>query len=345
MSELELRLIIFAYILSEFALIAIKVEVRSVEPPLPAPFAIAAEFVLMFIMFVVILSEFASIAIKVEVRSVELPPAPDAIAAEFVLILAAFDAIAIEFTKPRFVLAPVAIYKGPIQAILVEILLEFIMMLIIFAVVLSVFELMAMTTEVKSVEPPPPAPFAIAAEFVLTTAAFEEIFSEFLIMLILLRVPTSLLKLMLYILTLTAIMIDVRSVEPPVPFAIATEFMLMLIMFAVILSEFAPKVIRTEVRSVEPPPVPAAIAAEFCAMIIILSIILSAFALMLAILALIDIMFILVLIMFAVILSEFALMSMMLSLTIASILAISFIFELAFMSSALTLFSRSMISF
>ena len=62
----------FAVILSEFALIAIKVEVRSVEPPYPppAPFAIAAEFVLMLIMFAVILSEFALIAISVEVMSV-----------------------------------------------------------------------------------------------------------------------------------------------------------------------------------------------------------------------------------------------------------------------------------
>ena len=119
-----------------------------------------------------------------------------------------------------------------------------------------------------------------------------EILSEFCIMLILLRTLASELKLILYMFVLMAIMTDVKSVEPPAPDPIAAEFVLMLIMFAVILSEFAPIAMTTEVKSVEPPPpAPIAIAAELAAMTIILSEILSAFALMLYIFALITIMF------------------------------------------------------
>ena len=121
---------------------------------------------------------------------------------------------------------------------------------------------------------------------------FVEILSEFFIMLILLRTPTSELKLMLYMFVLMAIMIDVRSAEPPAPDPIAAEFVLMLIMFA-ILSEFVLMAIKTEVRSVEPlTPSPIAIAAEFAAMTIILSLIyLSVFALMLSMLAFMAFMF------------------------------------------------------
>ena len=121
---------------------------------------------------------------------------------------------------------------------------------------------------------------------------FVEILSEFCIMLILLRTLASELKLILYMFVLMAIMTDVKSVEPPAPDPMAAEFVLMLIMFAVILSEFAPIAMTTEVKSVEPPPpAPIAIAAELAAMAIILSVILSAFALMLYIFALITIMF------------------------------------------------------
>ena len=121
---------------------------------------------------------------------------------------------------------------------------------------------------------------------------FVEILSEFFIMLILLRTPTSELKLMLYMFVLMAIMTDVRSAEPPAPDPIAAEFVLMLIMFA-ILSEFVPMAIKTEVRSVEPlTPSPIAIAAEFAAMTIILSLIyLSVFSLMLSMFAFMAFMF------------------------------------------------------
>ena len=144
---------------------------------------------------------------------------------------------------PRFVFAPVAITKGPMHAILAAISFEFIIMLIIFSVILAELEprliifvsilselaLMAVTTEVKSVEPPP-APFAILAEFELTPAEFVPILTEFVL--------------------------------------IPAVFVPMLIMFAVILSEFAPMAMNTEVKSVEPPPpAPFAIAAEFVLMI------------------------------------------------------------------------------
>ena len=160
-----------------------------------------------------------------------------------------------------------------------------------------------------------------------------EIFSEFLIMLILLSTPTSLLKLMLCIFVLIAIITDVRSVGPP--FAIAAEFVVIPIMFVVILSEFALIAMTTEVRSVEPPPAPDAIAAEFAAMTIIFSVILSEFALMLCMFAIMVIEFTAVLYMFAAILSEFALMLIMLALTIASIAEISSAFELVFIFNAL----------
>ena len=146
---------------------------------------------------------------------------------------------------PLFVLAPAAISKLPMQAIFVEISLEFIAMLIILAVILTEFEprlimfvkilsefaLIAMVTEVRSVVPPP-APAAIAAEFVLIPLVLVEIALEFVLM----------FKML---------------VDKP------AELVLILIMFADILSEFVLIAIMTEVKSVGLPPAPDAIELEF----------------------------------------------------------------------------------
>ena len=134
-------LIMFVAILAEFTLMAIKVEVRSVEPPLPAPVEIAAEFVLTPTEFMLIPIEFV------------LTPA------ELVEILA------VAVLRPAEFVA--------MLTMLVDTPAESVPMLIMFAVILSEFAPIAMTTDVKSVEPPPPAPFAIAAEFVLIFAAFD----------------------------------------------------------------------------------------------------------------------------------------------------------------------------
>ena len=120
---------------------------------------------------------------------------------------------------PLFVLAPVAITKGPIHAIFVAISSEFIEMLIMFEAILLELVLIAKTTDVKSVEPPPPALFAILAEFVLIPA-------EFVPMLIMFAVILSEFAPI-------AMTTDVKSVEPPppAPFAIAAEFVLILAAF------------------------------------------------------------------------------------------------------------------
>ena len=199
-------------------------EVRSVEPPPPdAAFVlIPAEFVLMRAEFVLI-------------------------PAEFVLILAEFTAIKAEYVSMpaefMLILAELVLIPAELAAMLVMLVdrpAEFVPILIIFDEILLEFALIAMTTDVRSVEPPPPAPFVIAAEFVLIPAEFVLILALFVPMLVeFIRMPIIL---------------------PVIAFALEPT----LIMFDVILSEFALIAITTEVRSVEPPPpAPFAIAAEF----------------------------------------------------------------------------------
>ena len=125
-----------------------------------------------------------------------------------------------------------------------ELVFRLLVMEAVFPAIEALFELMAATTEVRSVEPPllPEAKIAAALLVILMTLAL--IAAE----------PVEILSSLVSI--------------SPLLVLIATELVLILTMLLLTLFEFALMAATTEVRSVEPPPLPAAgIAAALLAML------------------------------------------------------------------------------